>query len=278
MSFVDIPNKKIKHPHYEHRTNKLDIKNNQFSSKKFQDIRKYSTKKKLIESFKRIGMCLNNKFPSELPINANIDKVCFILMNDYAGDDDKLGVGPLNDGYLIGLNHFRLDFKIFFLYNCTSNEYTSYLDYFIQHTTDKLTVFYSGRKDPMMDGIEFNDGTIIKLETDKIISKNCKYNQTHVMFITDCPCGGSVFNINGTSNVISFYTLKNKNDESEERKKMHGIITYYFCKFTSESPDITPNELADKMNSSLCRFDEIFECDMSCEDIGECSIFDKNAN
>ena len=275
MSFVDIPNKKLKHPHYEHRTNKLDIKDNQFSSKKFQNIRKNSTKKKLIESFKRIGMCLNNKEPLDFPSYSDLDKVCFILMNDYDDDDEKLGVGPLNDGYLIGLNHYRLGFKIFFLYNCKSTDFTKYLDYMIRNTTESLTVFYSGRKDPMMDGIEFTDGTIIKLEIDKIISKNCKYNQTHIMFITDCTCGGSVFNINGTSNVISLYTTKNKKDESEERKKIHGLITYYFCKFTTESPEITPIELTEKINTSLFRFDEILGCDLSSNSIGESSIFNK---
>ena len=34
MSYVDTPQKKQKHPHYDHRTNKLDKKDNEFTSKK----------------------------------------------------------------------------------------------------------------------------------------------------------------------------------------------------------------------------------------------------
>ena len=55
MSYVDTPDKKQKHPHYEHRTTKLDRKDNEFSSKKFQQVRKVSTHKNLLKSFGRIG-------------------------------------------------------------------------------------------------------------------------------------------------------------------------------------------------------------------------------
>lgn len=271
MTFVDVPNKKLKHPHYEHRTNKLEIKDNQFSNQKFQIVRNYSTHKKLIESFKRIGMCLNNKDTSSIPNINKLDNVSLILVNDYDDEDDGLGVGPLNDGYLFGLKQYRLNFKVFFLYNCSSDEYTKYLEYMIQHTKQLLTVFYSGKKDPIVNGIEFTDGAVIKLETDEIISRNCKYNQNRVIFFTDCPLGGSVFDIKGCSNAVSFSVTKKTNDE---KLTTHGIFTYYFCKFATETPKITPNQLVDQMNASLSRFDEVFNCELSSDEIGECPIFE----
>lgn len=274
MSFVDIPNKKLKHPHYEHRTSKLDSKDNKFTREKFQIIRKYSTHKKILESFKRIGMCLNNKQVSEIPNENELDKVCFILMNDYEDEDDELGVGPLNDGYLIGSKEYRLGFKVFFLYNCSSQEFTNYLKYMIQNTKEILTVFYSGKKDPISKGIQFTDGTIIKLETDLIISKNCQYNQNRVIFITDCPCGGSVFKTKDCSNVISFSVKKKGKDETKAKKMTHGIATYYLCKFALDTPKMTPNQLIDQMNSSLSRFNEIFKCELSCKDFGDNPIFE----
>ena len=96
MLYIDEPDKKQKKPKYEQRTTKLDQKDNEFTCKKFQEIRKLSTHKKLLESFRRIGMCLNNKYMSSIPLQ-NLDKVCFILMNDYNEEDSRLGVGPMMD-------------------------------------------------------------------------------------------------------------------------------------------------------------------------------------
>ena len=133
MSYVDHPEKRQKHPHYEHRTQKLDRKDNEFSSKKFHQVRKVSTHKKLLRSFGRIGMCLNEKSTDSIPIG-DLDKVCFILINDYDNDKDyDLGVGPLNDGYLIGLKHHRFGFKVFYLYNPRSDLFTSFLGFFIKN-------------------------------------------------------------------------------------------------------------------------------------------------
>ena len=116
MTYVDTPDKKQKHPHYEHQTAKLNAKDNEFSNKEFQKIRKDSTHKHMIKSFGRIGMCLNNKNSSSIPTN-ELNKVCLILINTYEDEDTDLGVGPLNDGYLIGLKHHRLGYTIFYLYN-----------------------------------------------------------------------------------------------------------------------------------------------------------------
>ena len=268
MSYVDTPDKKQKHPHYEHRTEKLDRKDNNFSSKEFQQVRKVSTRKDLIKSFGRIGMCLNNKLITSIPTE-DLRKVCFILMNDFDEKEKDLGVGPLNDGYLIGLKHHRLGFKVMYLYN--SGRFTTFLDFFLKYTTQALTVFYSGREHNT-EGIEFKDGFLSKSSINEVISKNTN-KDIHVMFITDTLGGGSIFDINNSPNMISFYVEKTGDVDSKEVKKTHGIFTYYFCKITSECPSINPDRLIERINPSISRFGEIFKCEMGNKEQSEKPIF-----
>lgn len=270
MTYVDTPDKKQKHPHYEHRTTKLDLKDNEFTSKKFQKVRKFSTHKNLLKSFGRIGMCLNDKQLSNITKD-DFQKACLILINDYDQEDKELGVGPLNDGYLVGLKHHRLGFKVFYLYNARMEEFSTYLRFFMNITTQSLTVFYSGRDDNS-EGIEFKAGILSKSSIREIIKDNSN-GQTRFMFITDCLGGGSVFDINGCQNAISFSVAKSGTIESKEIRRTHGIFTYYFCKITSDCPNITPKRLVERINPSLTRFNELFTCEMSNETLEDSPIF-----
>ncbi|KAK8888116.1 hypothetical protein M9Y10_039177 [Tritrichomonas musculus] len=274
MSFVDTPRKRQKHPHYEHRTIKLDLKDNEFSSKKFQHVRKVSTHKKILKAFGRIALCLNNKPVSTLP-QGDYAKVCFIVINDY--DDkknNKLGVGPLNDGYLMGLKHHRFGFKVFYLYNGEDIEFANYLAFFMKNTRKALTVFYTGRTTNKESGISFPNTCIMKETIVKIVTSS--YNgKARVVFITDSLGSGSVFNVNAipAKNMISFYVEKTVKPETKEGRLSHGLFTYYFCKITSDCPNITPNRLIERMNPSLKRFGITFKCENSDSDLNEKPIF-----
>ena len=278
MTYVDAPDKRQKHPHFEHRTEKLDRKDNQFSSKKFHEVRKVSTHKKLIKSLGRIGMSLNEKTTSSIP-TGDLDKVCFILINDYDDDEDyDLGVGPLNDGYLIGLKHHRLGFKVFYLYNSNCEQYISYLIFFLRNAHQALTVFYSGRTSAQ--GIEFNGETLNKSKVGEIIASNCT-GKPKTIFITESIEGGSVFPLDGfcpenavnLTNMVSFFVSKSCAGQSKEAKRSHGIFTYYFSKFISEDPRITPNRLIERMEPSLRRFEEIFRFELTNLDVSNSPLF-----
>lgn len=284
MTFVDTPNKKQKHPHYEHRTAKLDKKNNEFSEKKFHHIRNESTHKNLLKSFARIGMCLNGKNSAQIP-SGEIDKACLILINTYEDEQRDLGTGPLNDGYLIGLNHHRHGFKVFYLYNPKSSDFTLFLGYFLQNTTEKLTVFYSGL-DAATYGtheIEFTDGRLSSGIVGNIINRNCN-GKAKVIFITDTNNGGSVFDLNfenypwnkRPSNLISFYVKKEDTLISKDIKRSHGIFTYYFCKIINDCPNITPVRLAERINPSILRFNEFFDFETTSPEIADNPIFSNN--
>lgn len=278
MTYVDSPDKRQKHPHFEHRTEKLDRKDNHFTSKKFHEVRKVSTHKKILKSLGRIGMCLNDKSTTSLP-TGDLDKVCFILINDYYKDDDyELGVGPLNDGYLVGLTQHRLGFKFFYLYNSNSEEFGNWLRFFISNSQEALTVFYTGRTNEQ--GIEFKGQTLEKTKIAEIIAKNCT-GKTKVIFVTDSMQGGSVFPLDGfcpenaenLSNMVSFFVKKSVAGDSKEAKRTHGIFTYYLKKFIMNDPRISPNRLLERMTPSLRRFDEIFHFEISNLEVADQPLF-----
>lgn len=246
-----IHNKK-KSQNYENKAIKLDKKNNLFTSRKFQHIRNDSSRKKILKSLDSFSICLTNKTITDIP-DSKFEKVCFILINDFEKD---LGVGPLNDGYLIALNHHRLGYKIFYLYNSLYLEFISYLWYFLENTTDFLTVFYTG-KNTKGQGIEFTDGVLTKSSIGKIISTHCN-GKSRILLITDSLNGESVFDIEGGKNIISFSVRKERIDETKRNRRSHGIFTYYLCKLINDQQNITPDELEKKMNSFLERFNEVF--------------------
>lgn len=267
--YYDKPLKNQKHPHFEHRGAKLYKKNNEFSDKKFQKVRRVSNKKKLLQSFSRIGRCLNDLSPSDIPTE-NLQKVCLILFNNYDHDKHDPKIGPMNDSYLIGLNHHRLGYKIFYLFNCKCQQYPQFLGFFLKYTLQQLTVFYSGRNTLITGtaGIEFKDNTITCTEFGKLIAEN--YNRRcKAVFISDSTSGGSVFDISTIaketepSNIISLSAGKSTDPESKEGRRSHGIFTYYLCKILYECPSITPYRLAERMNPSLKRFNETFMCEVT---------------
>lgn len=189
-------------------------------------------------------------------------------------------VGPMNDGYLVGLNHHRLGFKVFYLNNCESNKYQEFLQFFLKHTLHQLTVFYSGRDTitHSIHGIEFKDRCISCSDFGKLISEN--YNsKCKIVFISDSTSGGSVFGIQFfsdnsiTSNIISFSVAKCTDPNSKEGRRSHGLFTYFLCKIIYECPNITPKKLSERINPSLKRFNETMICEYSNNELENQSFF-----
>lgn len=273
-------NKKGKNSLYESRVYKLDRKDNEFTSKQFHHIRKDTTNKKILDSLSKIGTCLNTKKTTDVKTE-NLNKVCFVLINSLQIENKSYEVGPLNDGYLICLQHYRLGFKVFYLFNPESIQYLKFLEFFMMFTKIELTVFYSGPDLSSfgVEGIEFSNGSLTKDSIGKIIAHNCSGN-ARILFITDCRGGGSVFDINSCnhqknakpSNMISFYVNKSESPESKESLLSHGIFTYYFCKIISKNPEITPDKLVDMMNPSLSRFNEVFRCEITNNELVDSRI------
>ena len=284
MAFADRPDKKQKHPHYEHKAIKLYNKKNQFTIKEFHRIRKDSTHKNLISSFSRISMCLNGKDPSKIPIR-DLDKVCFILINTYEDTEDDLGVGPLNDGYIIGSDHHNLGFKVFYLYNPNSNEFLSHLNYFIKNVTKSLTIYYSGADSidkNGIHGIQFIDTFIPSSQISILVCKECN-PKVKVIFLSDCRTGGSIFDVDSMMSdycanpliILSFFANKDKiSKDNKDMKRSHGIFTYYFCNIISETPNITPASFIERVNTYILRFNELAIVESTKPELFDSPIFE----
>lgn len=268
MQAVDKPGKDQKHPHYEHRTNKMMTKNNEFTEKKFQKIRHVSNQKKLLHSFKIIGKCLNECQIGEIP-SEGLDKVCFILMNNHEHDKHDAKIGPLNDGYLFALIHHRLGFKVFYLHNCAVEQYLNFLQFFLKNTTESLTVYYSGQDSAQSNGshgIEFKHESTESGKISEIIA-NDNNGSCKVVFVSDCACGGSVYDIQlaksrqNPSPMIAFSVNKSTDPNSKKGRRSHGLFTYYFIKVIYEDPDVSPQRLVERLNDFFIRFDSSVSCD-----------------
>ena len=106
----------------------------------------------------------------------------------------------------------------------------------MKNATEALTVFYSGR-DHESNSITFNDGVLQKSTIADVISKHNNPN-LRVIFITDSLSGGSFFNINGSSNTITFWVKKTSDIDYKDAERTHGISTYYFCKIIGDCQNI----------------------------------------
>lgn len=275
-SYVDQPEKKQKSSPYELLSSKLFERDHEFSDKNFQKARRVSNQENILDSFSRIGRCLNHVGRNEIP-KEGLDKVCLILMNNFQNEEyDKYNpqIGPMNDGYLVGLIHHRLEFKIFYLHNCKQGSYPKWLQFFLSNTKIDLTVFYSGHN---KNGIEFKDNKFVsKDQLSKLINENeeCKCN---TLFISDCSEGGSVFEINNDNKNKKMISLSIKKSDfltSKESKRSHGIFTYYLCKYIYDQPNITPKRLSELVEPSIERFKSHVICETTNDKLHDQPIFE----
>ena len=258
----DKPDRKQKRPHYEKEAAKMMKKDNEFSDKKFQKVRNISNKKDILRAFRRIGRSLNRVSREEMP-KEGYDKVCLILMNNINHTKHAPKIGALNDGYLFGLYHHRLGFKVFYLHNCTQSNYPKYLRFFLHNTTESLTVYYSGpgKTESGANGVEFSDTYLTAYQLGHVISHD-NNGKCKVIFVSDCTSSGSVFDISEVNKVgnscpspmISISTNKSTDPDSKDGQRSHGILTYYFCKVIYDNPSIPVQRAVERINSFIDRF------------------------
>lgn len=280
----NAPHKRQKNSRYERQAKKLYMaQDNCFRKQDFQFLRKNSTHSKLLGALNQIGVCLNDKNPETISIK-NLDKVCFILVNTYDRKDYDLGVGPLNDSYLLGMNLYKRGYKIFYLHNPRKSEFLVYSAFFLKNTQSDLTIFYSGRATAFAGSVNgklslninaflFNEGCTTADELGKILSDNMNPN-VKVVLLSDCCGGGSAwdiriakkFNPNLPPNILIFSANERKRVKEKTSKHTHGIFTFFFCTLINENPNITPKQLCNQINPLIKRFNK----SVSCEKLTNC--------
>lgn len=259
LTFVDLPDKPQKPNKYVHQIVQLDRLNNQFDTEKFQALRHTSMSNSVIDSLRRIGMCLNKIDPSQLP-KKNVSKVLFILIT--ANNDS----GCFNDAYLMALIHKKLNFKIVFLYNTDHKHFLEMLEYFLVHTINSLTFYYSGNDSASKirnigHGIKFIDKSFVSSQDLGQFIAEKSNGKTYILVLSDCASGGSIFDMKSAkedknksvSDIISFTSHKSELT-SDEKINSHGLFTYYYAKILRQFPALSPKDMAASLNQSLQRF------------------------
>lgn len=256
---IDSNHKKFKSYIY-----KNIVENSKFSQKKFQKSRRSTTPTKVQKSLNKIATCLNDIHPDEIPIN-KLHNVCFIICNIYNKENSSLGVGPLNDSYLMAQMNQKRGYKIFYILDPTREEFLEYLPIFLRYTKNSLVIYYSGRCSNTESAIIFDEGsTTTSNELNEIISEKSNH-KVKIVLICDCFAGGSIWDLDFNdkkfpkypSKVVSIYPIYNSNatNVAKSAQDMHGIFTYHLCRYANENPDISPSNLMDRMNSRLKKFD-----------------------
>lgn len=264
--YIDKPDYPKKRSKYIKKVVALDNKDDQFSAKQFQKVRSSSTKKDVIESFRRIGMCLDKIKLSTLP-KEQIQKVCFVTICNFDNSNESLGVAPLNDAYLFSFIHSKLGYKIFFLYNPDKARFVKCLKFLLTRTTMNLTIYYSGLDSfslvsQVNHGIKFNyyeNLTDIELGT---LVGSTRNSISKVFVFADCSSGGCIIstkaaktaNRQNCPDIVSFSC--NKKDLTPKEKRIStGLLTYYFCKLMMQFADSSVKRMTELLNMSMRRFE-----------------------
>lgn len=279
-TIVNTQYKKIEHFIYKKKVEKT-----KFSKKEFQKARKTKTLKKLLDDMNKISTCLNDKKVTDIDSE---DKVCLVIMNTYKKNNNALGTGPLNDGYEISKLYKKRGYKIFYLHDSSRDDFLNFVIAFLEKTKVNLTIFYSGRCTTVYEhhkddtAIVFDAGHITGHDLDEVLVKKTN-KKVKVVLICDCFTGGSIWSLNFDGmmqssmrpNIVSIFSVYNSTIPNMIKKaqKMHGIFTYYFCKYANEILDISPNNLMNNVNPPLERFNISLMCDSTKSTLESQPIF-----
>ena len=245
---------RIKEIPYEKKLPKLERK---FNEDRLAKVRDSSSVRKDVNAFCRIGVYLNDKKPTMIS-KENLDKVCFMTINTYNRKTYKLGSGPINDGYMIAMNHYRRGYQIYFLHNPSRLQFMSFTSFFLRNTKTALTIFYEGRSTTLVgngdevikgksEAIVFDLNYLKDHEMGELLSRNAK-TECKVVLLSNC-CGGPAIwcldsnnfqNIELPPNIISI-CVKNKEDSlknhsnqkihhRKKRDKTAGLFIYYLLR------------------------------------------------
>lgn len=118
-----------------------ELPSTHFTVETFEELRNHNTPELALKQLNELATDLATIDYKQLTETA---RVCFILCNTYNKPEYQLGVGPINDSITVAANHKRMGYTVYFLHNPTSSVFLEHLEFFLQKTTQYLTVFYTG--------------------------------------------------------------------------------------------------------------------------------------
>ena len=211
--------------------------------------------------------------------NQDLKKTVYICCNTYERPEYSLGVGPMNDAITVGSYMRDIGYDVYYSHNPKSQEFLKYLRYFYHWTTEHLVVYYTGHgasvrdtsgdeEDGLDEALVFDDDFIIDDELAELLANSDKKPNSRVLLLSDCCHSGSIYDLQTGSyqglkmpaNLMSVSAARDKQTANQTTvgSKDQGIFTFYFFKFLTSNPKMTPKQMETQSQPYLSKFDQNF--------------------
>lgn len=231
------------------------------------------------ENSNELDSIAKNAVKLNLKDNLQLEKICFICCNTYERPEYSLGVGPMNDAITVASYMKDIGFDIYYVHNPKKKEFLNYLQYFYQMTNKHLVVYYTGHgtsvrdqngdeEDGYDEAFVFDDGYVIDDELARLLATSGKKSSCKVLLLNDCCHSGSIYDLQSAiqqglkmpEKIMSVSAARDKETAKQTNvgSKDQGIFTFYFFKFLSTNPKMTPRQMEVQSKPYLSRYNQNF--------------------
>jgi hypothetical protein len=222
---------------------------------------------------------LNEKKPDQVPKERlrAYRYVLFIVVNTYTVERLALGPGPLNDSLTVAYHLSLIGYRVVFLHNTTTLQFSRWLRFLFQNVSESLVMFYTGHgasikdksgdeEDGFDEVMVFNKGYILDDELGDYLIRDRgqllkKNPNARTILISDCCHSGTLWDIDEKNpkyprfpkGVLSLSAaLDSQTAKQTAMNKLdQGLFTFYFWNLWKDNHAITPNEVTVKLSGSL---------------------------
>lgn len=247
-----------------------------FSLEEFQKLRHHASVDDALGQLNEIATCLNNKTKDSLP--HNIVRACFICANSYTKEKFKLGVGPINDSITVAANHKYMGYKVYYVHNPKSTQFLTFLQAFLERTTEYLTIFFTGHgtNQKNRNGTEKSgfdqymvfDDDYVKDDTLAQYLQDYATGAPKTLLLSDCCHSGTIWDIpedpieatKFPANIVSISSSDDVNTAKQGTidNNSQGIFTFFFWRTIKEHPDYSFSQIKPIVDKAVKKYSQ--EC------------------
>jgi hypothetical protein len=231
-----------------------------------------------VRQLKTFGRDISETFLDRLP--KQFERICFICVNSYRSFRQAIGVTPIQDAVALAKCVRYFEYEVYFVHNPHARYFLDYVNFFLEHTSRHLIVYYVGQGTTLRDldrtmsrdlydeAFTFDDGAISDEEFLESLT-DFKNPDNKVTLITDTCKPETVWNLPLASElrgrpipprVISLSAVPTEISSKQMMAlcQSQGIFTFNLTKFLKQNPKISAKELCQKMYPILGEFAQEF--------------------